>query len=134
MDFGTLDKRIVSTMARYSTEQKYDNYMRVLTTIKFLEENQRITEDWMESNKARIELYREWSIDYSDIHDEIDEKSFRSVASKTEYILQILCEQIRDTKTFDPRLFLQLNYGLKDMIESVLQNDELASVLSDMTI
>jgi len=134
MDFGTLNKRIVITMTSYSTEQKYDNYMRVLTTIKFLEENQRITEDWMESNKARIELYREWSIDYSDIHDEIDEKSFRSVASKTEYILQILCKQIRDTKTFDPRLFLQLNYGLKVMIESVLQNDELASVLSDMTI
>ena len=134
MDFGTLNKRIVSTMTSYSTEQKYDNYMRVLTTINFLEQNQRITEDWMESNKARIELYREWSIDYSSIHDEIDDKSFRSVASKTEYILQLLCEQIRDTKTFDPRLFLQLNYGLKVMIESVLQNNELVGVLAVMTI
>jgi hypothetical protein len=134
MDFGTLDKRIVSTMPSYSTEQKYDNYMRILTTIKFLEENQRITEDWMESNKARIELYREWSLDYSDMHDEIGDHSFRSVASKTEYILQLLCDQIRETKTFDPKLFLQLNYGLRVMIEAVLKNDELASVLADMTI
>ena len=121
-------------MTSYSTEQKYDNYMRILTTIKFLEENQRITEDWMESNKARIELYREWSLDYSDMHDEIGDHSFRSVASKTEYILQLLCDQIRDTKTFDPKLFLQLNYGLRVMIEAVLKNDELASVMADMTI
>ena len=45
-------------MTTYSSEQKHDNYLRILTTIKFLEENQCITEDWMESNKARIEPNR----------------------------------------------------------------------------
>ena len=121
-------------MTTYSSEQKHDNYKRLLTTIKFLEQNQRITEDWMESNKERIELYREWNLDYSGAHDEIADQEFRTTASKTEYILQLLCDQIRDTKTFDPRLFLQFNYGLKLMVEAVMSNDELASVLADMTI
>jgi hypothetical protein len=118
----------------YSNDQRFQNYEKLLKTIQFIESNQRITEDWVEENKDRITLYREWVSNYGLVNSEIKNNEFREIAKQTEQILQLLCGQLHESKAFDIRMYLQLSYCLRFLADNTMNKDELEDFMARLTI
>jgi len=118
----------------YSNEQRFQNYEKLIKTIHYIESNQRITEDWVEENKDRITLYREWVSNYGLVNSEIKNNEFREIAKQTEEILQILCGQVHQSKAFDIRMYLQLSYCLRFLADNTMNKDELEDFMARLTI
>jgi hypothetical protein len=71
----TMDDDTMDTYSGYSDLERYQNYMQIVNTLKFFENNGHITEDWMEENKWIIERWRDWIDDYSQINSDVTEKA-----------------------------------------------------------
>ena len=117
----------------YDDDEKFTNYMRILKAIETIE-NERVTEDWIESHKDWITLYREWIYDYSTVNEEIKDPQFRKMASSVETLLNHLLRQVYGEHTFDPDVYLLFNQALKFMAEYTMEKDELASFMERMAI
>jgi len=133
MDGYSDDDDIDSTMG-LSEEQKYENYLQIIRNLQFIENDSRITEDWMEDNKWLILRYRDWIEDFTVVNSEIEDPEFRKKCRDTETILQYLCHSIHTQKTFDPKTYLILLRHLKYICESVFTDDEMEHLMSAMSL
>ena len=132
MEAEMMDDDMRDSYSGFSDNEKYANYMEIINTIKFFESNGHISEDWMEENKWRIEKWRDWISDYSDIHPEVTDKAFRKACSDAETVLQYLIQCIRSTKTFDTKVYFILLNKLKYICDSMFEEGELENLMSNM--
>ena len=113
-------------------QEKHQNFLTILRTTQYLDDGGRITEDWMEDHKRLILQYREWINDYTDVNEEITEPSFRKCCRETETLLSHLCHSIWSQKTFDVKIYHIFMRHMKQIIETVNTDDEMADLLSMM--
>jgi hypothetical protein len=124
----------MDTYSGYSDTEKYQNYMQIVNTLKFFENNGHITEDWMEEHKWIIEKWRDWIDDYCLINREITEKGFRKACCEAETLISYLIKSIRTTKTFDTKVYLILLHRMKYICDNLFTPDELENLMNNMTL
>jgi hypothetical protein len=117
-----------------SDEQKHRNFLKILGTVRYLDDGGRITEDWMVENTNLIIMYREWISDYSQVNEEISEPTFRKCCVDTETLLRQLCHSIQTRKTFDLKIYHMFMQKMKQIVEAVISDDELSDLLSIMSM
>lgn len=110
----------------------YDNYLRIVETIRTLESGDRLTEDWFEEHKGHILKYREQFINFAKINEDVEESEFRTKAVEVETILCSLVHEIRFRRTFNTKVYLILNRHLKELTESLWEVEELSSSIGGM--
>ena len=118
----------------YSDTEKYQNYMQIVNTLKFFENNGHITEDWMEEHKWVIERWRDWVNDYSEVNNEVTDRSFRKACCEIETLLSYLIKSIRTTKTFDTKVYCILLHKMKYICDNLFDADELEMLMNNMYV
>ena len=118
----------------YSDTEKYQNYIEIINTIKFFENNGHITEDWMEHHKWVIERWRDWISDYSEINTDVTDKSFRKACCEIETLISYLIKSIRITKTFDSKVYYILLNKMKYIWDSLFDGEELEMMMNKMNV
>lgn len=129
-----LDDDTMDTYSGYSDSEKFQNYMQIVNTLKFFENNGRITEDWMEEHKCVIEKWRDWIDNYSEVNPDITEKEFRKACSEIEVVLSYLIKSIKSTKTFDTRVYNVLLHKMKYICDSLFTKDEIETLMNTMSL
>lgn len=112
----------------------YRNYLRLIETIKHLENNVRITEDWYEEHKQHILKYREMFPNFRYINEEFEDSEFRKKAEETETILSSLTHEIKIKKIFNLKLYLLLNKHLRRMCDIIYGEEELTDMLNQLSM
>ena len=128
------DDDTMDTYSGYSDTEKYQNYMQIVNTLNFFENNGHITEDWMEENKWIIERWRDWIDDYSYINSDITDKAFRKACSEIETLMCYLIKSIRSTKTFDTKVYYILLQKMKYICDNTFTADEMENLMNSMTL
>jgi len=118
----------------YSDTEKYQNYIQIVNTLKFFENNGHITEDWMEEHKWVIERWRDWINDYSEVNTDVTEKSFRKACSDIETLISYLIKSIRATKTFDTKVYYILLTKMKYICDNLFEAEELEMLMNNMGV
>jgi len=118
----------------YSDTEKYQNYIEIINTIKFFENNGHITEDWMEHHRWVIERWRDWISDYSEINTDVTDKSFRKACCEIETLISYLIKSIRITKTFDSKVYYILLNKMKYICDSLFNGEELEMMMNKMNV
>lgn len=118
----------------FTHEQKYENFLKIMTTVRYLDDGGRITEDWMEEHKKLILQYREWIPDYSVVNDEVQEVMFRTCCQETEILISHLVNSVRTTGTFPVKTYHIFMRRMKQILETVLAEDELSDLLSMLSV
>jgi hypothetical protein len=129
-----LDDDTMDTYSGYSDNERYQNYMQIVDTLKFFENNGHITEDWMEEHKWTIEKWRDWIDDYSQINSEVTEKAFRKACSEIETIISYLIKSIRATKTFDTKVYYILLQKMKYICDNLFTAAEMEELMNGMSL
>ena len=119
-------------MDTFDEERRQQNYAILINTISFLENDGRITEDWMEENKDRITLYRECFEDFTKINPEIQDPRFRAIAEETEVIMSWLYMEVIRNHTFTVSIFLELNRHLMALITGLCDDSDLSNMFQNM--
>jgi hypothetical protein len=110
----------------------YENYYRLLTTIKEIESASRLTEDWFEEHKQHILKYREVFPNFRKVNEEMQDSDFRTKAEETETILSNLIHEIQTRNIFTSKVYLLLNKRLKHLCELIWGEDELLEMMRKM--
>jgi len=124
----------MDTYSGYSDSEKSQNYMQLVNTLKFFEDNGHITEDWMDEHKWVIERWRDWIDNYCDINLDITEPTFRKACSDAETLISYLIKSIRTVKTFDPKVYRILLQKMKYICDNVFMGDEMGNLMNSMTL
>ncbi len=117
---------------KYTVDEKHQNYQRILKTIKYLENNGAITEDWYYKHKELVFTYRAWIPDFTALNADITDPEFRKMAVETERMITTLIGIINVYRFIDPILYLQFVKNIKKMYETVMTEDELNDCMSKM--
>lgn len=112
----------------------YENYLRVLETIQTLETNTRLTEDWYEEHKQHILKYRDYFSNFGTINQEVEDREFRTKARDIEVILSSLVHEVKSRKLFNVKTYLILNKLLKEIVEFLWSEEDLASMIEKMSM
>ena len=118
----------------FTDAQKYEHWLQVFNAIQFIENGGRITEDWMEDQKYQILRWRDWFPDFSNINPEIEDSAFRVRCSYTEEIMRQLLYMIKETKTFDPSVYLILLKSIEYIRSSVTTIDDISEWIGMMNM
>jgi hypothetical protein len=129
-----MDDDTIDPITGYSDEEKYYNYVEIVKTLEFIENNGRITEDWMEHNKWIIQKWRDMIDDYSRLNPEITSKYFRKDCTETEVLIQYLMSSIRSTKTFDIKVYVILLKKMKSMCDNVYDDQEMNNLMNTLSL
>jgi len=133
-NYESMEDDTMDPVTGYSDTEKYKNYIEIIKTLEFIENNGRITEDWMEHNKWVIEKWRDMIEDYSRINPEIISKYFRKDCHETEVLIQYLIKSIRSTKTFDVKTYTILLRKMKSICDSFYDDIELDNLMNTLTL
>jgi len=121
-------------------DQKYSNYVRLLETIKYIGEGNRITEDWMDEQMLIIQGYKiAFPLSFRVLNPEIKDKEFRIKAEQADVLLNSLITSIQHEKTFKVGHYYMLLQRLLDMLHHISQyysddGDELSSFMRNMSL
>jgi hypothetical protein len=112
-------------------EQKSYNYCRLVETIQFIEEEGRITEDWMEDHKTVIYEYRNaFPNSLKTLNPEFKNKEFRLLASQADVLLNSLTTSIEYEQSFKVGQYHKLLQRLLRMLEIISSHDNTGDDLS----
>jgi hypothetical protein len=121
-------------MISYTDDEKYRNFQSLLSTIDYIQTKKRITEDWMETHKQNIMLYREYFGDFNKVNIDCKDRKFRKLAEDTEVLLNHLVWEIQETGYFTVEMYLKLIIGFKQMTEIMVATDDLCSMFGEMSM
>jgi hypothetical protein len=126
-------------MDELTDDQKFANYCRLVSTIHFIEEEHRITEDWMEEQKDYIKTIRNvFAEGFQNLNPEIKTKEFRTTANESETILNNLMMSIQYDKTFKVSQYHSFLVRILKMLKIVCQHhtegDELCEFMQKMSL
>lgn len=115
-------------------QEKYNNFLKIMATAQYLDDGGRITEDWMIEHRQLILTYREWVPDYTNVNDEIEESGFRKCCAETEILLRQLCHTIDRREWFDVKIYHIFIRHMKQILETVMGEDELEALMNMLSI
>jgi hypothetical protein len=130
-EFGTESE---SEEEMFTEEQKTAHWLQVYNAIKFLENDGRITEDWMEDQKYHILRWRDWIPNFSTLNQEVEDPTFRAKCTYAEQIMTHLVESITQTKTFDPSVYLLLLKSIEYIRSSITNVDDITEWITYMSV
>ena len=133
-EFGTDSESENDEDNLFTEEQKTRNWLQVFNAIKFLENSERITEDWMEEQKYHILKWRDWIPNFSTMNSEITDSEFRLKCAYTEDTLQKLVIMIKETNTFDQEAYLCLLKSIEYIRASVTSVDDISDWLAMISV
>jgi hypothetical protein len=117
-----------------TNDEKHQNFLKILSTTRYLDDGGEITEDWLDEHKWRILQYREWIDDYSSVNSEIEDFKFRKCCSETETLIRQLCHSISATGTFNVKIYHIFIRHMKEILDTVYTDDDMAELLSMMSM
>lgn len=112
----------------------YENYCRLERTVKFLQNDGRVTEEWMEEHRRYIMKYHEMFPNFSQTNVEIKDPTFRTTAQACEVLLNNLVQSIRTTRFFNVKFYLMLNQHMIKLCQFIFTEDELEFCMSKLSI
>jgi hypothetical protein len=118
----------------FTDEQKTEHWLQVYNAIKFLENDGRITEDWMEDQKYHILRWRDWIPNFSTLNQEVQDPTFRLKCVYAEGIMQQLICMINQTNTFDPSVYLILLKSIEYIRSSITNVDDITEWIAFMSV
>jgi len=118
----------------FTEEQKTQNWLQVYNATKFIENDGRITEDWMEEQKYHILKWRDWIPNFSTLNQDVEDPAFRAKCSYAEQIITHLVESIRQTNTFDPSVYLLLLKSIEYIRASITNVDDITEWITNMSV
>ena len=126
-------------MEELTDDQKFANYCRLINAINYIEEENRITEDWMEDQKKFIEdICEGFSMGIENVNNEIKDIEFRTTAREAAIILNSLITSIQYDKTFKVSQFHSLLVRILKLFKIVnkhyAETDELSEFMQKMTL
>jgi hypothetical protein len=130
-EFGTESE---SEQDILTEDQKTANWLQVYNAIKFLENDGRITEDWMEEQKYYILRWRDWIPDFSTLNQEVEDSTFRQRCVYAEGMMCQLIAMIRETKTFDPSVYLLLLKSIEYIRASITNVDDITEWITYLSV
>ena len=98
--------------------QKIENYCYVQHCIETIQ-SKSITQEWVDSQIQKINEYRQWFPNFSMIHNEVRDITFRQTATNTELILDHLIKN-----EFDIKLYLIFNQNILYLSEYFEDTEE----------
>jgi hypothetical protein len=111
-----------------------ENYRMLVETINFLENRGRVTEDWVEHHKKVIARYRDAFPNFEDTNPEVDNSYFRDMAKQAEILITFLMREICLKNGIHLREYLLFCKTIRTMCEFLFDEEDLASMLSDMEL
>lgn len=123
----------------FTDDEKNNNFLNILATIRYIEDGGRITEDWMEEHKRLIRRYRDWVPDYSRVNSEVEQIEFRRWCSETETLMCHMCHDIQASNVFNVKVYLMFLKRVKQIVESLFESDipiedvEVANILNSLS-
>ena len=133
-EFGTDSDSEPENEELFTDEQKTEHWLQVYNAIKFLENDGRITEDWMEEQKYHILKWRDWIPNFSTLNPDIEDSVFRSRCTYAENTIQQLVLMIRETHRFDPNVYLLLLKSIEYIRASVTTVDDISEWIASMSV
>ena len=130
-EFGTESE---SEEEMFTEDQKTAHWLQVYNAIKFLENDGRITEDWMEDQTYHILRWRDWIPNFSTLNQEVEDSTFRARCVYAEGIMQQLVLMIQETKTFDPSVYLLLLKSIEYIRASITNVDDITEWITYMSV
>ncbi len=112
----------------------YENFCRLKRTVTFLQNNGRVTEDWLEEHKTHILKYYEMFPNFSQTNPEVADPEFRKIAAESEVLLRNLVQSVHSTRMFNLKFYLMLNEHMIKMCEFIFTQDELDFCMSKLSI
>lgn len=118
----------------YTDNQKESHYVRIVSAIRDIRNGVRVTEDWIFEQMTFVKKCRHFYPDISKLNPEITNPRWRTMAENCEMILSQLVYEIDETAFFSVQLYLAFCEHIKKMFEMILTEDELADLMSVMSI
>lgn len=118
----------------YTDEEKHANYVRMVEVIRHIRNGGRITEDWMSDQIKFIKMCRDFYPNMSELNIDVTDRRWRSMAENSELLLSQLIFEINETRSFSIPLYCSFCETIKKMFESILSDDEIAMLMSQMTV
>lgn len=133
-EFGTESESESEIEDIFTEEQKMEHWLQVYTAMQFLEKDGRITEDWMEDQKEHILRWRDWIPNFSTLNPDVEDSVFRSRCAYAEEMMRQLVIMIRETKTFDPSVYLLLLKSIEYIRASITTVDDISEWIASMSM
>lgn len=112
----------------------HQNFLKIMETVKFLDDNGVIDEAWMTAHKELIRKYRSWIPNYAMVNEEITDKTFRKRCSDIETLLTHLCKTIDTCGRFDIRIYHIFMRNMKAILEYLFADDILEDAMGILAI
>jgi hypothetical protein len=117
-----------------SENERYENYMFIVSTIQSLQTTQRITEDWMQYHMHAILRWRSWIPNFSEVNEDREDEEFRKLCARTETLMDYVVGQIRERKSFEVIFYLHLLQCMKQIIDMLQDETDLSDMLNSMSM
>lgn len=128
-------KDINIKMDELTDDQRQSNYCRLLSAIEHIENEKRITEDWMEEQKRFVlEMYYVFDCGFENCNPEITDKEFKRMAKEADTILSNLITSINYEKTFKVKQYHSLLTRIVKMITLINSSDDLCDFMQRMKL
>jgi hypothetical protein len=101
-----MDEEVIKP--KLTEEAKNKNYLQLIGNLKYLQNGYRITEDWLEHNRAVALKYRDWFYDFSTINPDIKDAEFRKKAAEAETLLSNICAGLHANDYLDVKYYRML--------------------------
>jgi hypothetical protein len=88
----------------------------------------------MEDQTYHILRWRDWIPNFSTLNQDIEDPAFRAKCAYAEQIITHLVESIRQTKTFDPSIYLLLLKSIEYIRASVTNVDDITEWITNMSV
>ena len=105
-------------------KQRHQNYLQLVETCKFFDDNSRITEEWCYESMYLIQKYRQWIPDYSKLNEEIADTTFRQLCSDSETLMRSLNHLVETKWILDTYSYSLFVHKLKDLCDFLLTLEE----------
>lgn len=120
-------------MHDYNESEKYENYCRVMRHIQLLR-TAMITEDVLESFKRNFRGMRDEFPNFTLVNPDIRAHYFRSAAARAETAAEVLEVGMRVDWVFNLEMYMMFLQAIKTMVEHLIDDDDLAAMMSRLTI
>jgi hypothetical protein len=120
-------------MHDYNESEKYENYCRVMRHIQLLR-TAMITEDVLENFKRNFRGMRDEFPNYSLVNADIRAHDFRSAAARAEAAAEVLEVGMRVDRAFNLEMYMVFLQAVKTMVEHFMDDDDLAGMMSRLTM
>ncbi len=117
-----------------TAEERNQNFVKVFTTCEYLDAGSEITFDRLREYMDLIDLYRGWIPDFSLINGEITNPEFRKCCTEAETLLRQLCHTSNHTNTINIKTFHSFMKRMRQILETIFTDDQLADLLSGMSL